>query len=69
MANTITIRAKKDLYNQGKCFTKNREYTFDTSRNIVNTYSLMEVMITNDLGEPHLIGHWHKDFDIIEDEE
>lgn len=63
--NFITIKAKKDLYNQGKCFTKDREYTFATNKQIVNTYSLMECMVTNDLNEPHLIGQWHKDFEIL----
>lgn len=58
-----TIKAKKNLYNNGKCFTKGKEYT--VSGNITNTASLMERVTTNDQGEPHIIGSWWRDFKIV----
>lgn len=63
--NTVTIKAKKDLYNSGKCFTKGHTYTAQTDKIVVNTYSLMDITFTNDLGEPHRIGDFHKDFKIL----
>lgn len=62
MNNTI-IKAKKDLYNNGKCFTKNKEYTLNTR--IATTASLMDIQITNDLGQPHYIGSWWREFTIV----
>lgn len=61
-----TIIAKKDLYNAGKCFTKGKEY--EVPRPLYNTASLMEVTITNDQGQPHIIGGWWRDFEIKEEE-
>lgn len=61
---TTTIRAKQDLYNNGKCFTKNREYTIP--KLIKTEASLMDVEIENDLGEPHQIGSWWREFEIVE---
>jgi hypothetical protein len=62
---TVSIKAKKNLYNSGRCFTKGNVYTFDTYKTIVNTYSLIECIVTNDLGEPHIIGNYHKNFIIL----
>jgi hypothetical protein len=65
-----TIIAKDNLYNKGLCFTKGKEYTVD--KRITNTASLMELQTINDMGEPHNIGSWWREFDIkeeIEEEE
>lgn len=63
MNTTTKIIAKKDLYNGGLCFTKGREY-FVTGY-IENTYQLMQKMTTNDQGEGHIIGNFHKHFKIV----
>ena len=56
------IKAKKDLYNNGKCFTKGKIYEV----NKVNTEAgLMERTATNDQDEPHLIGSWWRYFGIV----
>lgn len=57
------IRAKKDLYNKGKCFTKGREY--EVEKEIRIEPSLMECTTTNDQGEKHLIGSWWREFKIV----
>lgn len=58
------IRAKKDLYNNGKCFTKGKEY--ETTKTINNQRDLLDNARTiNDNGEPHYIGLWWKHFKII----
>jgi len=57
------IKAKKDLYNKGKCFTKGHEYR--TERDVHMEASLMEAIATNDLGEQHIIGQWWRDFKIV----
>jgi hypothetical protein len=59
-----TIKAKKDLHNAGKCFTKDKTYT--TSQTVKTEAGLMDVQIINDLGEPHLIGSWWRDFEIVD---
>lgn len=64
---STTIRAKKDLYNKGKCFTKNKTYII--KRDIISQSSLIDISIINDLGEPHIIGQWWRDFEIVEEEE
>lgn len=66
MEQTI-IRAKKDLYNGGKCFTKDKEYT--VNKIITTTASLMDTQILNDQGEPHNIGSWWRNFEIVTDNE
>lgn len=63
MATTI-VRPTKDLYNCGKCFTAYREY--EIPKLIHTTASLMDMTITNDLGEPHRIGTWWREFEIVE---
>ncbi len=57
-----TIKAKKDLYNDGKCFTKGREYT--TQANVKTEAGLMDIQVTNDQGQPHNIGSWWRNFTI-----
>ncbi len=57
-----TIEAKKDLYNGGKCFTKGNEY--EVRKDISKTYELIDTSVINDLGQPHLIGMWYRDFEI-----
>ena len=59
-----TIKAKKDLYNGGKCFTKGKEYTINSV--IKSEAGLMEAQTINDLNEPHLIGSWWRNFTIID---
>jgi len=64
-AKTIIV-PKKDLYNSGKCFTKNKEYVV-YNKDIRMAASLMETTVENDLGESHIIGSWWREFDIKED--
>ena len=60
-----TIIAKKDLFNNGKCFTKGESYT--VNKEIHDNYELIETVVTNDLGGPHQIGgQWYKDFEIVD---
>jgi hypothetical protein len=59
------IRAKKNLYNAGKCFTKGREYTVNNP--IKTEANLMERIVTNDQEQPHIIGKWWREFEIVED--
>jgi hypothetical protein len=61
---TTTIKAKKDLYNSGKCFTKGKEYTVNTA--VRTPAGLMERMTTNDQGQPHIIGAWWRNFVIVD---
>lgn len=58
------IKAKKTLYNKGQCFTKGKEYTVNTD--IKTEAGLMETIVTNDLGQPHRIGSWWRDFKIVD---
>lgn len=58
-----TIEARKNLYNLGLCFKKGSQYTIN--KHITMEASLMEVVITNELGMPHIIGSWWRDFKII----
>ena len=57
------IKALKDLYNSGKCFTKGRVYQVD--KLIKTEAGLMEASTTNDMGEPHIIGSYWRNFKII----
>ena len=61
---TTTIKAKKDLYNDGKCFTKGHEYT--VNKRVKTEAGLMEAMTINDQNEPHLIGSWWREFKIVD---
>lgn len=65
MSKTI-IRAKKDLYNDGLCFTKDSTYT--VNKHIAVEAALMDTEIENDLGQPHIIGSWWREFEIVEQE-
>lgn len=59
-----TIKAKKDLYNGGKCFTKDSEYIVNK---IVKTEAgLMDCDTINDQNERHCIGSWWRDFEIVD---
>lgn len=62
-ASQTTIKAKKDLYNGGKCFTKGKEY--EVSSRMKTEAGLMEAQTINDKGEPHLIGSWWREFKIV----
>ena len=57
------IKAKKDLYNHGKCFTKGEIYTI--GKPIYMESSLMDCVTLNDQGEKHTIGSWWRNFKII----
>lgn len=59
--STIIV-AKKDLYNGGKCFTKGKEYKLP--KEVHNQYELIDIVVTNDLGQPHIIGMYWKQFTI-----
>jgi len=63
MAHTI-IKATEDLFNSGKCFTKDKEYRIEKS--LRSEASLMDLKIENDLGEDHIIGMWWRSFEIVE---
>lgn len=58
-----TIEAKKDLFNDGKCFTKGNTYV--VQRDCVTEASLMDATTTNDKGEQHRIGTWWREFKIV----
>jgi hypothetical protein len=60
---TTTIKATKDLYNTGKCFTKGKTYEVQGTVNMAA--SLMDKQTINDLGEPHLIGSFWRNFKIV----
>lgn len=57
------IKANKNLYNSGKCFTKGKTYT--VSKEVKTEASLMDIMVVNDQGENHIIGSFWRDFEII----
>lgn len=57
------IRSKKNLYNSGKCFTKGKVYT--VQGNVTLSASLMEKTVKNDQGQPHIIGSWWRNFEIL----
>jgi hypothetical protein len=60
---TTIIKAKKDLYNGGKCFTKGKIYEVNGS--IKTNAGLMEARTVNDQNQPHVIGSWWRNFEII----
>lgn len=57
------IKAKKDLYNGGKCFTKGQ--TYEVSKDVHQESGLMEATTINDQNESHLIGSWWREFKIV----
>ena len=57
------IRAKRNLYNKGKCFTKGRIYEVDSVVRIEP--SLMECNVMNDQNQIHWIGSWWRNFEIV----
>jgi hypothetical protein len=57
------IKAKKDLYNAGKCFTKGK--TYEVQKDVKTEAGLMEAQTVNDLGEPHIIGGFWRNFKIV----
>jgi hypothetical protein len=60
---TNTIKAKIDLFNDGKCFTKGKYYQL--LRPIGQRHELMNAMAINDLGQSHQIGLWYKHFTLV----
>lgn len=63
ITDITTIKAKKNMYNRGLCFTKGK--TYEVSK-IKTEASLIDAMVTNDLGEPHIIGQWWRNFTIVD---
>lgn len=63
MPNT-KIRCKKNLYNNGLCFSKGTVYECDF--HIDNKTQLIDRIVWNDLKQPHMIGSWYKHFEIVE---
>ncbi len=57
------IKAKKDLFNHGKCFSAGNEYI--VNKEVSSRAGLYECMTTNDLKENHLIGGWWRYFEIV----
>lgn len=60
---TTRIKAKKDLFNAGKCFTKGDVYI--VQGNVTSEAGLMDKQTINDLDQPHIIGSWWKEFKIV----
>lgn len=60
---TTKIKAKKDLFNAGKCFAKGKVY--QVGAKIKTAAGLMEYHTINDQGELHLIGSWWREFEIV----
>jgi len=60
---TTTIEAKKDMFNGGQCFTKGQ--TYEVNGYVEEQYQLMERQAINDMGQPHKIGLWYKNFKIV----
>ena len=58
------IRANKNLFNDGQCFTKGMEYEV-VSAECSNTASLIDATVINDQNERHIIGSWWRDFKIV----
>lgn len=58
------IQAQKDLYNKGKCFSKNKIYI--VNKTVTTESALMECSTINDLKEPHIIGNMWRDFKIVQ---
>ena len=57
------IKAKKNLYNHGLCFTKGKEYP--VNGNIKTEAGLFESVAINDQGQKHIIGSWWRNFEIV----
>lgn len=60
------IKAKKDLFNGGKCFTAGETYTINRSAN--SNIDLIDARTINDQGQTHIIGGWWKEFNIIKNQ-
>lgn len=58
-----SIKAKKDLHNIGRCFTKGKVY--QVQADVKTEAGLMEKTATNDQGQPHIIGSWWRNFKIV----
>jgi hypothetical protein len=59
----VTIKAKKDLYNCGKCFTKGK--TYHVNKDVKTEAGLMEAQTINDQKQQHIIGSWWREFKIV----
>jgi hypothetical protein len=59
------IKANKDLYNGGKCFTKGKTYQLRSPIKIIA--EILGKQVTNDLGEPQVIGTWYRNFSLVKD--
>lgn len=61
----MLIKAKKDLFNAGQCFTKGQTYELGQYERVSTNSGLMEKIVINDQGERHIIGQWWREFSII----
>lgn len=61
------IKAKRNLYNDGLCFTEGKTYVV-MNKYITEQHSLIDTVVINDLDEPHQIGLWYMEFEILENE-
>lgn len=59
-------KAKKTLYNNGQCFTKDKVY--ELPKDVKTEAGLMETRVINDRGEPHIIGSWWREFKLVKSE-
>lgn len=55
------------MHNAGVCFTAGK--TYETSKPIYTESSLMDMKLVNDMGEPHIIGSWWRNFSIVDIQE
>ena len=60
---TEIICISDSLFNGGKCFTKGKKYI--VNGHIKSVAGLMEKEVINDMGEPHIIGSWWRNFKIV----
>lgn len=59
-----TLKAKRNMYNYGICFTAGNFYTI--TETIGSEKELIGITIINDLGQLHKIGNWWSYFTIVE---
>ncbi len=59
-----TIKAKKHLYNYGRCFSA--DHFYKVVGEIKTAAGLMEARAINDQDQWHVIGNWWREFEIIE---
>lgn len=58
------IKAKENLFNNGQCFTKGKIYIVNNVQ-LTEESQLIDMRVTNDMGESHIIGNWWRKFKIV----